>query len=96
MILGYARVSKSDDQDTLTQVKALKKAGAKKIFEDKASGGRLPELRQPENRGVSADANPSLPKSSAKKSSVWSSQAEILHLKPPEFSMYTLLRFRGF
>ena len=40
MILGYARVSKTDEQDTLTQVKALKKAGAKKIFEDKASGGR--------------------------------------------------------
>jgi DNA invertase Pin-like site-specific DNA recombinase len=48
MILGYARVSKSDDQDTLTQVKALKKAGAKKIFEDKASGGRWdrPELHR--------------------------------------------------
>lgn len=40
MILGYARVSKLDEQDTLTQVKALKKAGAKKIFEEKASGGR--------------------------------------------------------
>ncbi len=48
MILGYARVSKSDEQDTLTQVKALKKAGAKKIFEDKASGGRWdrPELHR--------------------------------------------------
>ena len=48
MILGYARVSKSDGQDTLLQVKALKKAGAKKIFEDKASGGRWdrPELHR--------------------------------------------------
>lgn len=40
MLHGYARVSKVDDQDTLTQVKALKKAGAKKIFEEQASGGR--------------------------------------------------------
>lgn len=40
MFYGYARVSKSDDQDTLTQVNALKLAGVKKLFEEKASGGR--------------------------------------------------------
>lgn len=40
MIFGYARLSKLDEQDTLTQVNALKLAGAKKIFEEKASGGR--------------------------------------------------------
>jgi DNA invertase Pin-like site-specific DNA recombinase len=41
MLLGYARVSKSDDtQDTAAQVSALKSAGCKRVFEDKASGGR--------------------------------------------------------
>lgn len=48
MLIGYARVSKSDGQDTATQVDALKKAGAKRIFEDKASGARWdrPELQR--------------------------------------------------
>jgi DNA invertase Pin-like site-specific DNA recombinase len=47
-ILGYARVSNSDKQDTLTQVNALKAAGAYKIFEEQASGGRWnrPELHR--------------------------------------------------
>src|SRR3954467_12142059 len=41
MLLGYARVSKSDDtQDTTAQVSALRSAGCKHVFEDKASGGR--------------------------------------------------------
>jgi DNA invertase Pin-like site-specific DNA recombinase len=40
MLIGYARVSKADDQDTAAQVKALKAAGCKKIFEEHASGGR--------------------------------------------------------
>ncbi len=40
MLVGYARVSKADDQDTTAQVKALRKAGCKRIFEEKASGGR--------------------------------------------------------
>ena len=40
MLVGYARVSKADDQDTAAQVKALRKAGCKRIFEEKASGGR--------------------------------------------------------
>src|SRR5208283_2589334 len=35
MLVGYARVSKADDQ-----VKAQRKAGCKRIFEEKASGGR--------------------------------------------------------
>src|SRR5215208_282008 len=45
----YARVSKSDDsQDTAAQVSALKSAGCKRVFEDKASGGRWdrPELHR--------------------------------------------------
>jgi DNA invertase Pin-like site-specific DNA recombinase len=49
MLLGYARVSKSDDtQDTTAQVSALKSAGCKRVFEDKASGGRWdrPELHR--------------------------------------------------
>ena len=49
MLLGYARVSKPDDsQDTAAQVSALKSAGCKRVFEDKASGGRWdrPELHR--------------------------------------------------
>ena len=49
MLLGYARVSKSDDsQDTAAQVSALKSADCKRVFEDKASGGRWdrPELHR--------------------------------------------------
>ena len=48
MILGYARVSKGDDQDTKTQLLALKAAGAQRFFEEKASGGRWdrPELHR--------------------------------------------------
>ena len=45
----YARVSKSDDtQDTTAQVSALRSAGCKRVFEDKASGGRWdrPELHR--------------------------------------------------
>jgi DNA invertase Pin-like site-specific DNA recombinase len=40
MFVGYARVSKADDQDTAAQVKVLRQAGCKRIFEEKASGGR--------------------------------------------------------
>jgi len=48
MIFGYARVSKADQQDTTTQVSNLKKAGATKVFEESASGGRWdrPELHR--------------------------------------------------
>jgi DNA invertase Pin-like site-specific DNA recombinase len=40
MLIGYARVSKIDQQDTRAQVKALKEAGCKRIYEESASGGR--------------------------------------------------------
>jgi len=48
MLLGYARVSKSEDQETASQIRALKQAGCKKIFEEAASGGRWnrPELHR--------------------------------------------------
>lgn len=48
MLLGYARVSKSDGQETAPQIRALKEAGCEKVFEETASGGRWdrPELRR--------------------------------------------------
>src|SRR5271165_455717 len=48
MLLGYARVSKSEDQETAPQIRALKQAGCKRIFEETASGGRWdrPELHR--------------------------------------------------
>jgi DNA invertase Pin-like site-specific DNA recombinase len=48
MLLGYARVSKIEDQDTATQIGALKAAGCTRIYEEGASGGRWdrPELHR--------------------------------------------------
>lgn len=48
MLLGYARVSKAEDQDTAAQVGALKAAGCTRIYEERASGGRWdrPELHR--------------------------------------------------
>lgn len=48
MLLGYARVSKSDAQETAPQIRALKEAGCKKVFQEIASGGRWdrPELHR--------------------------------------------------
>lgn len=40
MLIGYARVSKGDDQCNALQAKALKAAGCMRIFEEAASGGR--------------------------------------------------------
>jgi DNA invertase Pin-like site-specific DNA recombinase len=48
MLIGYARVSKLDQQDTRAQIKALKEVGCKRIFQESASGGRWdrPELHR--------------------------------------------------
>jgi DNA invertase Pin-like site-specific DNA recombinase len=48
MLLGYARVSKGDDQSNALQVRALRAAGCRKIFEEAASGSRWdrPELHR--------------------------------------------------
>ena len=48
MLIGYARVSKLDQQDTRAQAKELKRAGCKRIFEESVTGGRWdrPELRR--------------------------------------------------
>jgi DNA invertase Pin-like site-specific DNA recombinase len=40
MLIGYARVSKGDDQSNALQAKALKAAGCQRVFEEAASGGR--------------------------------------------------------
>lgn len=48
LLLGYARVSKGDDQNNALQIKALKAAGCRRVFEETASGGRWdrPELQR--------------------------------------------------
>ncbi len=48
MYLGYARVSKLDDQSTKAQLRELKAVGCQKIFEETASGGQWerPELQR--------------------------------------------------
>lgn len=46
MLIGYARVSKGDDQSDALQLLALKEVGCERIFTEAASGGRWdrPEL----------------------------------------------------
>jgi DNA invertase Pin-like site-specific DNA recombinase len=48
LLLGYARVSKGDDQTNIMQARALRVAGCRRIFEEAASGGRWdrPELHR--------------------------------------------------
>src|ERR1700693_2735624 len=48
MLVGYARVSKGDEQNNALQTKALKAAGCWRLFEETASGGRWdrPELHR--------------------------------------------------
>lgn len=48
MLLGYARVSRAEDQDPAAQVAGLRAAGCERVFEERASGGRWdrPELHR--------------------------------------------------
>jgi len=48
LLLGYARVSKGDEQNNALQAKALRAAGCCRLFEESASGGRWdrPELHR--------------------------------------------------
>ena len=48
VLLGYARVSKGDEQNNALQAKALRAAGCRRLFEEVASGGRWdrPELHR--------------------------------------------------
>ena len=48
MLLGYARVSKGDEQNNALQARALQAASCRKLFEESASGGRWdrPELHR--------------------------------------------------
>ncbi|MGG7519443.1 recombinase family protein [Allorhizobium undicola] len=40
MLIGYARVSKGDEQSNKAQERSLSEAGCKLVFEERASGGR--------------------------------------------------------
>ncbi|TIS62300.1 MAG: recombinase family protein [Mesorhizobium sp.] len=48
VLIGYARVSKSEEQDITPQISALEAAGCTRVYEEKASGGRWdrPELHR--------------------------------------------------
>ncbi|PWT78524.1 MAG: resolvase [Acidobacteria bacterium] len=48
MLIGYARVSKLDEQTTHAQVQELRKASCKRIYQENVSGGRWdrPELHK--------------------------------------------------
>src|SRR5215831_215591 len=48
VLLGYARVSKGDEQNNVLQAQALRAAGCRRLFEEAASGGRWdrPELHR--------------------------------------------------
>jgi DNA invertase Pin-like site-specific DNA recombinase len=48
LLIGYARVSKGDEQSSRAQIKALTDAGCERIFTEEASGGRWeqPELHR--------------------------------------------------
>jgi DNA invertase Pin-like site-specific DNA recombinase len=42
--LGYARVSKGDEQNNALQAKALRGAGCRRLFAEAASGGRWDQI----------------------------------------------------
>lgn len=57
VLIGYARVSRTENQDLTPQVDALEAAGCRRIHEERASGGRWdrPELTRLLNRLAAGD-----------------------------------------
>ena len=56
-LIGYARVSKGDDQSNAAQLRALRAAGCKRVFEESASGGRWDRPRLQEMIGQLRDGD---------------------------------------
>nr|WP_322098574.1 recombinase family protein [Nitratireductor rhodophyticola] len=56
-MIGYARVSKGDDQSNAAQLRALTAAGCKRVFEESASGGRWDRPRLQEMIGQLRDGD---------------------------------------
>ena len=56
-LIGYARVSKGDDQSNAAQLRALTAAGCKRVFEESASGGRWDRPRLQERIGQRRDGD---------------------------------------
>ena len=56
-LIGYARVSKGDDQSNAAQLRALTAAGCKRVFEESASGGRWDRPRLQEMIGQLRDGD---------------------------------------
>lgn len=56
-LIGYARVSKGDEQSNVAQARALNAAGCKRLFEEAASGGRWDRPRLQEMIGQLRDGD---------------------------------------
>lgn len=56
-LIGYARVSKGDDQSNATQARVLNAAGCKRLFEEAGSGGRWDRPRLQEMIGQLRDGD---------------------------------------
>ena len=56
-LIGYARVSKGDDQSNAAQLRGLTAAGCKRVFEESASGGRWDRPRLQEMIGQLRDGD---------------------------------------
>ncbi|WP_082929175.1 recombinase family protein [Rhizobium aegyptiacum] len=77
MLIGYARVSKGDEQSNKAQARALSEAGCKRVFEEKASGGRWD---RPELPACSINCAMATPSSSGKLDRLSRSLKDVLHL----------------
>lgn len=56
-LIGYARVSKGDEQSNTAQARALDAAGCKRVFDETASGGRWDRPRLQEMIGQLRDGD---------------------------------------